>query len=126
MNGGTLMYRFHRWLAATIALVQWLCGCTTVNIHTSASDEAQVATGFGIVSVEIKPRHGAVIVESTSLGAIHGVEGLAIGYHSSSIVALPDSRCQLVVWTNSQAQLNELERLLRDRTDVCVVQANAK
>jgi len=126
MKGTQQVCRSYRSLAVSIALAQWVCGCAIVNIHTNKADEAQVATRFGIVSVEIKPQYGAVLIESASLGAIKGVEGLAIGYHRSSILTLSDSRCQLVIWINTQEQINELEKLLHDRADVCIVRPNVK
>lgn len=98
-----------------------LAGCAVVRIQTAGKDEVEVKQRFGIVSVEIKPGAGATLVDSTSLGAINGFEGLALGYHRANLAAIAGDKCRLVVWIKSGEQLQELEQLLRDRTDVCVV-----
>jgi len=98
-----------------------LAGCAVVRIQTAGKDDVEVKRRFGIVSVEIKPGAGATLVESTSLGAINGFEGFTLGYRSATVAALAGERCQLVVWINTGEQLQELDQLLRDRTDVCVV-----
>jgi hypothetical protein len=98
-----------------------LAGCAVVRIQTTGKDDVEVKQRFGIVSVEIKPGAGATLVESTSLGAINGVQGFALGYHSAQLAALAGERCQLVVWIKTGEELKQLDELLRDRTDVCVV-----
>jgi len=108
--------------ATSICLSVW--GCTVIAVHAPSKDDVEIKTRFGIVSVEIKPGAGAVMVESTSLGAINSFEGLAVGYHNTSIAAVAGGRCQLVLWIRTNEQLQELNSLLRDRTDVCVVAPN--
>jgi len=98
-----------------------LAGCAVVRIQAAGKDDVEVKQRFGIVSVDIKPGAGATLVESTSLGAINGFEGFTLGYHSATVAALAGERCQLVVWIKTGEELKELDQLLRDRTDVCVV-----
>lgn len=100
-------------------------GCARVMVQVPSRDDVEVTTRFGIVSVEIKPGMGAVLVESTSVGAVNSFEGLAVGYHSASIAAVAEGRCQLILWIRTNEQLQELNALLRERTDVCLVRPGA-
>lgn len=110
-------------LAVAIGAGAW--GCARVMVQAPSRDDVEVTTRFGIVSVEIKPGMGAVLVESTSLGAVNSFEGLALGYHNASIAAVAEGRCQLILWIRTNEQLQELNALLRERTDVCLVRPGA-
>ena len=105
--------------AANATLV--LAACAVVRIQAAGKDDVEVKQHFGIVSVEIKPGAGATVVDSTSIGAIKSLEGLALGYHSATVTAFAGGRCQLVVWIKTGEELKELDQLLRDRADVCAV-----
>jgi hypothetical protein len=61
------------------------------------------------------------VVESTSIGAINGFEGFALGYHDATVAAFASDDCQLILWIKTNGQLKELDELLGDRTGVCVV-----
>jgi len=109
--------------ALLICLGLW--GCAVITIHVPSKDDVEIRSHLGIVSVEIKPEAKAVILESTSLGAINSFEGFAVGYHNTSIAAVADGRCQLVVWIKSNEELEELKSLLSERkTDLCVVRTD--
>ena len=112
-----LVFRF----AAGLALVEALASCAVIHIQTSGKDDVEVKQGVGIVSVNVKPEAGAVLVDSTSFGAINGFDGFSIGFHSATVAALAGDRCQLVLWIKTEDQLNELNQLLRDQTGVCVL-----
>jgi hypothetical protein len=104
---------------ATAALM--LNGCAVVRIQTPGSDAAEVKRGFGIVSVVVKPNADATVVESTTFGAIHGLEGFSIGYHEATWAAFKDNSCHVVLWIDTNEQLDQLNEFLHGRTDVCVV-----
>jgi hypothetical protein len=98
-----------------------LAGCTVVRVQASGKGEVEVRQGVGIVSIQILPGAGAVVVDSTSFGAINGPEGFTLGYHSATTAAIKRDGCHLVVWIHTGEQLKELKELLQDRTDVCAV-----
>lgn len=108
-------------IACAISATLGSGGCAVVRIQTADKDDVEVKRGFGIVSVKIKPGAGATVVESTSIGAINGFEGFALGYHDSTVAAFASDGCQLIVWIKTNEQLKELDELLSDRTGVCVV-----
>jgi hypothetical protein len=108
-------------IACAMSATLGLAGCAVVRIQTADKDDVEVKRGFGLVSVKIKPGAGATVFESTTFGAINGVEGFALGYHDATVAALALEHCQLVLWIKTKEQLKELDELLRDRTDVCVV-----
>ena len=109
-------------LAALLAINLW--GCALVKMKVASKEDVSVVTRFGIVSLVIKPDARAVIAESTSFGIVNGLTGIAVGYHNTSFAALGDNRCQIVLWIRADDELRELNSLLRDRTDVCVVPSN--
>jgi len=96
-------------------------GCAVVHVQTPGKDGVEVKQGFGIVSVEIKPGAGATLVESTTFGASNGFQGFALGYQSATVAAIAGDQCRLVLWIKTDEELKELNQLLRERTDVCVV-----
>jgi hypothetical protein len=110
-------------LAAVIGAGSW--GCAMVMVQAPSRDDVEVTTRFGIVSVEIRPGAGAVLVESTTVGAVNSFEGFALGYHNANIAAVAGGRCQMVLWIRTNEQLQELNALLREGTDVCVVRTEA-
>ena len=95
--------------------------CTTVRIEAASKDDVEVKTCFGIVSVELKPGARGVVVESKSFGAIYALEGFTLGYHDASYAALAPDDCRVVLWIRTDEQLKELDRLLRERTDICAM-----
>jgi hypothetical protein len=96
-------------------------GCTSVTIKAASQDDVELKTYLGLVSIELKPGAGGVIVESTSVGVMNAFDGLVVGYRGLSLAALPPDRCQLVLWIRTDEELKELSSLLREHTDVCVV-----
>jgi hypothetical protein len=121
---GTILRSIARIVLATaIGAGAW--GCARVVVQVPTRDDVEITTRFGIVSVEIKPGVGAVLVDSTSLGAVNSLEGFVLGYHNASIASVAGDRCQLVVWIKTNEQLQELRALLRERTDVCVAGPHA-
>lgn len=100
-------------------------GCAVVRIQAAGKDDIEVKRSIGIVSVEIKPGASATVVESTTLGAINGVEGFALGYHDATVAAFAGESCQLILWIKTNEQLQQLDELLRDRTDICVVRPDS-
>lgn len=111
------MLRFATLVAAALATG----ACATVRIEAQSRDDVEVKTHFGIVSLVLRPGARSVVVDSNSFGVINTLEGLAVGYHSTSYAALAPDDCRIVLWIRANDQMNELERLLRDRTDVCVM-----
>jgi hypothetical protein len=105
-------------------LIAALAGCAVVNVQTAGKDDVEITRGLGIVSVQVKPGAGAVIVESVSLGMINGADGFSLGYQAASTAAVARDSCRLIVWVNAYGQLKELSDLLQDRTDVCVVRTD--
>jgi hypothetical protein len=99
-------------------------GCSIVRIQVASKDDVEVKRGFGMVSVTVKPTAKATVVESTSFGVINGFEGFALGYHSATVAAFGGESCQLILWIKTNDQLQQLNELLRDRTDVCVVRSH--
>ena len=97
--------------------------CTTVRIQGPTKDEYEVKQRFGIVTVELKPSARAVVVDSTGIGVINALEGLTVGYHNSSYAVLPGGDCRIVLWIRTDEQLKELNQLLRERADICVLPA---
>ena len=95
--------------------------CAVVRVQTASKEDVEVTKGLGFVSVQVKPGAGTVLVDSTSFGAVTGFDGFALGYHRASFAVIAGDRCQLVLWIRTNEQLKELNELLRDRTDVCVV-----
>jgi hypothetical protein len=61
------------------------------------------------------------MVDSVGFGAIHGFDGLSLGYHAASTAAVARDSCRLLVWVRTDEQLKELKELLENRTDVCAV-----
>ena len=106
---------------ALLALALALAGCTVVRVQVSGRDEVEVKQGMGVVSVQVKPGAGAVVVDSTAFGAINGPEGFTLGYYAGTVAAIERGGCHLVVWVSSGEQLGELKELLQDRADVCAV-----
>ena len=97
------------------------CGCTVIRIQSPSIDDVEVKTRFGIASVELRPRAGTVLVDSKTLGAINAADGFSVGYHSASIATIARGECQIILWIRTDEQLKELNGLLRDRTDICVL-----
>ena len=117
------MTRLMRCLVPHLVLCAVLlaAGCAIVEIRSPGSDHVRVERRFGMISVTIEPKAGAVFVDSTSFGAMNAFEGLAVGYHRSSVVyAAPDS-CQIALWISTSEQVSLLNDLLAGKTDVCVV-----
>jgi hypothetical protein len=108
-------------IACAMSAALGLSGCAVVRIQTADKDDVEVKRGVGLVSVNIKPGAVATVVESTSFGAISGYEGFALGYHDATVAAFASDGCQLILWIKTNEELRELDELLRDRTDVCVV-----
>lgn len=107
------------------ALCVLLGGCAVVNVHSSSNGDVEVTRGFGIVSVAVSPKAGAVIVESSGFGAMRSAEGSVLGYRSSTLAALPPEGCRLVIWIQTDEQLRELDSLVRAHgADLCVVRSN--
>lgn len=96
-----------------------LPGCTVVRIQEASSGKVEVERHFGVLSVGLKPESDAVI-ESTTVGFVNTYDGMAIGFHSATVAALGAAKCRVVLWIRTDAQLKELQDLLRERADVCV------
>lgn len=109
-------------LASVVAASLATGACATVHIEVQSKDDVEVKTRFGIISLELRPGARSVVVNSSSLGVVNTLEGLAVGYHSTSYAALAPNDCRIVLWIHTNDQLKELDRLLRERTDVCVIQ----
>ena len=105
------------------AAVLGAAGCAVVTIHAASRDDVEVDSRFGIVSVQIRPRAGPVIVESTSFGAGNSFDGFSVGYRSASLAALPADDCRIVLWVRNVDDLDHLNALLGAHTDVCVAGA---
>jgi hypothetical protein len=105
-------------------LILALAGCAVVNVQTAGKDDVEITRGLGIVSVQVKPGAGAVVVESVSLGLINSADGFSLGYRAASTAAVARDSCRLIVWVSTYGQLKELNELLQDRTDVCVVRTH--
>jgi hypothetical protein len=97
------------------------CACAVIRIQSSSNEDVEVKTRFGIVSVELRPGAGTVLIDSRSFGAINAVDGFSVGYHSASFAAIARDGCHIVLWIRTDEQLKELNGLLRDRTDICVL-----
>jgi hypothetical protein len=95
-----------------------------VNVHTASKDDIEVRRGLGIVSLQVAPRAGAVVVDSVGFGAMHGPDGFALGYRAATTAALPRDGCRLLVWVKTEGELAELKGLLQERADICVVRPN--
>ena len=106
---------------ALLSLVLLLTGCAVVKVHTSGKDDVEVKQGFGVVSLQINPSAGAVVVESRSFGMINGADGFSLGYRAATMAAVARDSCRLLVWVDTPGQLAELKGLLQDRADICVV-----
>lgn len=119
--------KFHwtRFAVVAVLIAVGLPGCVVVKVQTELKGEVEVTTHFGVVSMELKPAAGAILAEATGFGLIKGVEGFVLGYHSANVSAIAGDRCQLVLWIMSNEQLQELDMLLRDRKDLCVVWAES-
>ncbi len=113
------------WVRAIAAgsLLSLQAGCAIVRIEAGSLDEVQVKAAMGVVSVEIKPQVGAVVVDATSFGAIRGAEGLTLGYQAATYAALAQDRCQLVVWVTGSEDLTKWSEVLGDASQVCIVRA---
>lgn len=109
--------------SAPALLLLLLAGCTVVNVHTAAKDGIEVTRGLGIVSLQVKPGAGAVLVDSVGFGVINGPDGVALGYRAATTVVLAHDSCRLLVWVNTEGELKELKDLLQ-REDICVVRPN--
>jgi hypothetical protein len=121
------MRRFPAALRFTLAAFALLMGgaCTVVRIETPSRDDVEVQTRFGIVNLELRPGSRNLLVESTSFGAIGAFDGFSVGYRNASYVSLGQGDCRVVLWIRSDEDLQELNQLLRDRTDVCVLPATS-
>jgi hypothetical protein len=102
-------------------LASSLAGCAVVSVQTASKEDVEVTRGFGIVSLQVKPGAATVLVDSTTLGAISAVDGIAVGFHRANFAAIAGDRCQLVLWIKTRDQMDELDSLLRGRKDVCVL-----
>lgn len=101
-----------------------LVGCAVLHIQTTNKDDVEVKRGVGIVSVAVTPSRGPTVIESKTLGVINGLEGFSVGYHSATVAVFSDQNCQLILWIKTNEQLQQLNELLNDRTDICVVNPN--
>lgn len=99
-----------------------LCACTMVHIQGPTPNDVAVYRKFGIVNVELKPGARSVVVDTSSFGLISGPEGIAVGYHGATYAALSPDDCRIVLWIRSDEQIKELDQLLGDRSNVCVIQ----
>lgn len=100
-------------------------GCAVVTIHAASRSDVEVSTHFGIVSVQLKPAAGPVLVESTSFGASNDVDGFSVGYRSASLATWPAGGCRIVLWVRNRDDVKHLSALLGGSTDVCVAPAAA-
>lgn len=96
-------------------------GCAIVHVHGPRPGDIEVKQRFGIVSVDVRSGAAATVVEATSVGVLHGVHGLAVGYQHATQATLPPGDCRIVLWLRSAEDWKELQGLLDGRTDVCVV-----
>jgi hypothetical protein len=108
-------------LAATAAL--GAASCAVVTIHATSRDDVEVAARFGVVSVQLRPGSGPVLVESTSFGASNSFDGFSVGYRSANLAAMPSNSCRIVLWIRSTDDVKQLNALLGGSTDVCVAPA---
>lgn len=99
-----------------------LGACAVVHIQGPSKDDVAVYRKFGIVNVDLKPGARSVVVNSSSFGVINALEGFAVGYHSAAYAALSPGDCRIVLWIRGDEQLKELDQLLGDRSNVCVIQ----
>lgn len=99
-----------------------LCACTVVHVQGSSKDDVAVYRDFGFVNVNLRPGARSVVVNSSSLGVINTLEGLAVGYHNTTYAALAPDDCRIVLWIRADQELKELVQFLGDRTNICVVQ----
>lgn len=100
-----------------------LAGCAVVRIEAPDRRSVEVTHGFGLVSVNLRPGSGAVIVDSTSFGAMKDHEGYSLGYRTATAASVAGDRCQLVIWIKSDEELKYLADFLRQHQDVCHVQS---
>lgn len=95
--------------------------CTTIRIEAQSKDDVEISTRFGIVSIELTPGAKSVVVDSSSFGAINTFDGLAVGYHRARYAALGPKDCRVVLWIQTDEQLREIDQLLRNHSQICVV-----
>lgn len=95
--------------------------CTTIRIEAQSKDDVEISTRFGIVNLELKPGDQGVIVDSSSFGAINTFNGFAFGYHRALYAALRPHDCRVVLWIQTDEQLTELDKLLRNHAQICAV-----
>jgi hypothetical protein len=98
-------------------------GCAVVTIHAASRDDVEVASRFGVVSVQLKPGAGPVLVESTSFGVDNSFDGFVVGYRSASLAAMPPESCRIVLWVRGVEDVKQLNSLLGGSTDICVAPA---
>lgn len=95
--------------------------CTTIRIEAQSKDDVEISTRFGIVNLELKPGGQSVVVDSSSFGAIKTFDGFTVGYHRALYAALGLNDCRVVLWIQTGEQLKELDQLLRNHSQICVV-----
>ncbi len=101
-----------------VATTCGLAGCSSVYIQ-KGDGSVEITRHFGIVSIELSPSTAAQLVEGRGIGLIRTSDGIVIGYHATSVLAMPET-CRLVVWANSPDQIEALARLVPDFNSICV------
>lgn len=108
-------------LALSLAAALATGACTTIRIEAQSKDDVEISARFGIVKLELRPGGQGVVVDSSSFGAINTFDGFALGYHRALYAALGPEDCRVVLWIQTGEQLKELDQLLRNHSQVCVV-----
>jgi len=104
--------------AGVLALLA-MSGCASVHIDGGDGD-VRVERQLGMLSVQLAPRHRSLLAQTTALGVVRAWDGMTLGYYDASLVALAPDDCRVVVWVERTEQVDEVNRLLAGRPDVCV------
>lgn len=101
-------------LALTIALS--LTGCTTVYLHSEDGTRITVARNIGITHISsdlTAEGNGSLIYKATGFGLLVSPRGGTLGWVDETTALIGDtSRCQMIVWIDSDKSLEQLKTLL--------------
>lgn len=82
-----------------------LGGCTVINVYNKG---VKVSSYAGLPIYLLEPSNGAVYFDITGIGLITSPGGASLGYVQQIYAQIPLGTCSVVIFTNSQAQSDEL------------------
>ena len=106
-------------LFACLMVLTGAAGCTVVNIHTSENN-VRVKRGFGFVTVTLPKNDQTSIIDTTGLGMVRTVDGVALGYVKENY-SISGKDCEIILYKPKNSEVKTMLELIGKSDNVCLI-----